>query len=94
MEFWITGIALVRPQPGTATEAATALVAVLAFLACTGPRHERLTTNLTGREAAIAVGIGDAAGFRAMVGAGSVVTKDVPAGVVVSGNPARVMRSL
>jgi acetyltransferase-like isoleucine patch superfamily enzyme len=33
-------------------------------------------------------------GERAMVGAGSVVTKDVPAGVVVSGNPARVMRSI
>ena len=33
-------------------------------------------------------------GESAMVGAGSVVTKDVPAGVVVVGNPARVMRSI
>ena len=32
-------------------------------------------------------------GERAIVGAGSVVTKDVPPGVVVAGNPARVMRS-
>ena len=32
-------------------------------------------------------------GERAMVGAGSVVTKDVPAGAIVAGNPARVMRS-
>lgn len=32
-------------------------------------------------------------GERAIVGAGSVVTKDVPAGAVVAGNPARVMRS-
>jgi acetyltransferase-like isoleucine patch superfamily enzyme len=33
-------------------------------------------------------------GERAVVGAGSVVTKDVPAGAVVAGNPARVMKML
>ena len=31
-------------------------------------------------------------GARALVGAGSVVTKDVPAGALVVGNPARVVR--
>ena len=31
-------------------------------------------------------------GENAMVGAGSVVTKDVPAGAVVAGNPARIMQ--
>jgi acetyltransferase-like isoleucine patch superfamily enzyme len=31
-------------------------------------------------------------GTRAVVGAGSVVVKDVPAGSIVAGNPARVLR--
>jgi len=33
-------------------------------------------------------------GEKAMVGAGSVVTKDVPPGAVVAGNPARVVKAL
>ncbi|SRR5581483_9669909 len=33
-------------------------------------------------------------GENAVVGAGSVVTRDVPAGAVVAGNPARVIKSL
>jgi len=33
-------------------------------------------------------------GERAIVGAGSVVTKNVPAGAIVAGNPARVLRQL
>ena len=33
-------------------------------------------------------------GEKAIVGAGSVVTKDVPAGAIVAGNPARVLRMI
>ncbi len=33
-------------------------------------------------------------GERAIVGAGSVVTKDVPAGVIVAGNPAKILREM
>ena len=33
-------------------------------------------------------------GERAIVGAGSVVTRDVPAGTIVAGNPARVIRAV
>lgn len=33
-------------------------------------------------------------GEKAIVGAGSVVTKDVPANVIVAGNPARVLRKI
>jgi len=33
-------------------------------------------------------------GENAMIGAGSVVTKDVPAGAIVAGNPAQLIRSI
>lgn len=37
---------------------------------------------------------GVAIGDRAVIGAGSVVTHDVPAGVVAAGNPCRVLRAV
>lgn len=45
-----------------------------------------------GGKAVICPGVG--VGDRSVIGAGSVVTKDVPPGVVVAGNPAKVIRSL
>jgi acetyltransferase-like isoleucine patch superfamily enzyme len=53
-------------------------------------------TTLVKRGAAIGSGstllCGITVGERAMVGAGSVVTKDVPPGAIVAGNPARLMK--
>ncbi|UYQ65747.1 sugar O-acetyltransferase [Streptomyces peucetius] len=48
-----------------------------------GPRRDR-------PEAALPITIGD----NSVIGAGAVVTKDVPANVVALGNPARVVRSV
>jgi acetyltransferase-like isoleucine patch superfamily enzyme len=45
-----------------------------------------------GSNATILCGI--TVGERAIVGAGSVVTKDVPPGVIVAGNPARLIRKI
>ncbi|HBX49837.1 MAG: acetyltransferase [Bacteroidetes bacterium RIFOXYA12_FULL_35_11] len=45
-----------------------------------------------GSNATILCGI--SVGEKAIVGAGSVVTKDVPAGTIVAGNPARVIRKI
>lgn len=56
----------------------------------------RCDTTLVKRGASIGSGAtilcGVEVGEEAVVGAGSVVTKDVPAGAVVAGNPARILR--
>jgi acetyltransferase-like isoleucine patch superfamily enzyme len=45
-----------------------------------------------GSSATILAGV--TVGEKAIVGAGSVVTKDVPPGTIVAGNPARVLRKI
>ena len=54
--------------------------------------------TLVKRGAAIGSGAtllcGITVGERAIVGAGAVVTKDVPPGTIVAGNPAKVLRKL
>lgn len=62
-----------------------------------GKRDFQLFSTAVEKGASIGAGAtilpGVRIGARAMVGAGAVVTKDVPAGVTVVGNPARVMRN-
>ena len=62
-----------------------------------GNNQPYLTDTRVGRNCFIAVGViilpGVTIGDEVVVGAGSVVTKDVPSKCVVAGNPARIIRT-
>jgi acetyltransferase-like isoleucine patch superfamily enzyme len=68
------------------------------FMGRTGQRHELMRGAIVRRGARVGGGVticpGIEIGEEAFVGAGAVVTKDVPPRVVVVGNPARVLREV
>ena len=63
-----------------------------------GPTDWKCEPTVVGRRASIGsnatILCGVTIGDEAVVGAGSVVTKDVPARAVVAGNPARILRTI
>jgi acetyltransferase-like isoleucine patch superfamily enzyme len=54
----------------------------------------KVETTIVKKGASIGSGSKLVIGENALIGAGSVVTKDVPPGAIVAGNPARVMRHI
>ena len=75
-------------------------VTFTATVSATSPGSGTPTGTVTFRDGGASIGSGAVIlcgieiGARAMVGAGAVVTHDVPPGAVVTGNPARLLRSI
>ena len=83
---------VVARRRGIGALAAAALCATALVTTSTVSGADVRTQKTPGIDKTAVIRMGIKIGDRAVIGAGSIVTHDVPADAVVAGNPARVLR--